>query len=99
MAHHDLSEELYANVENWAAHPDFTEAERIALEYTEKFAIDHLALDAGFFERMRAHWTDDEIVEISICVGTWMSLGRVVRVLGAEVACPLPIAVNEPSAG
>ena len=98
MAHHDLSEDLYANVARWADHPNFTQAERVALEYTEKFALDHQALDAAFFDRMRAHWTDDEIVEISICVGTWMSLGRVIRVLGAEVSCPLPIAVNDPSA-
>ena len=95
MAHHDLSEDLYANVENWETHEGFTEAERIALEYTEKFASDHHALDAAFFQRMHGHWSDEEIVEISICVGTWLSMGRVVRVLGAEVACPLPIYVNE----
>jgi len=95
LAHHDLSEQLYANVENWANHPDFTAAERIALEFTEKFALEHRTLDVKFFDRMHEHWTDEEIVEISICVGTWMSLGRVVRVLGAEVSCPLPIAVNE----
>jgi alkylhydroperoxidase family enzyme len=97
LAHHDLSEDLYANVSRWADHPDFTQAEQIALEYTEKFALDHTALDADFFDRMRTLWTDDEIVEISICVGTWLSLGRVIRVLGAEVSCPLPIAVNDPA--
>ena len=95
MAQHELSEDLYANVQNWQRYPGFTQAERIALEYTEKFASDHLKLDAPFFERMREHWSDEEIVEISICVGTWLAMGRVVRVLGAEVACALPIQVNE----
>ncbi len=95
MAQHELSEPLYANVGNWSDYPGFSEAERIALEYTEKFASDHRALDAAFFERMREHWSDEEIVEISICVGTWLAFGRVVRVLGAEVACALPVHVNE----
>jgi alkylhydroperoxidase family enzyme len=95
LAHHELSEDLYANVANWQTHPGFTDAERIALEYTEKFATDHHKLDGPFFERMHEHWSDEEIVEISICVGTWMSMGRVVRVLGAEVACALPIQVND----
>ena len=96
MAHNDLSEDLYSNVENWASYPDFSEAERLALEFTEKFALDHHALDDAFFERMRAHWSDEEIVEISVCVGTWLSMGRVVKVLDASVSCPLPIRVNQP---
>ncbi len=95
MAHHELSEDLYANVENWSSHAGFTAPERIALEYTEKFATDHHSLDGAFFERMHEHWSDEEIVEISICVGTWLSMGRVVRVLGAEVSCALPLSINE----
>lgn len=95
MAQHDLSEDLYENVGEWSTHPSFSAAERVALEFTEKFALDHQKLDAAFFERMREHWRDEQIVEISICVGTWLSLGRVVRVLGAEVACSLPIQVNQ----
>ena len=99
MAHHELSEDLYANVANWSGHEGFTPKERIALEFTEKFAVDHHALDAAFFDRMREHWSDDEIVEISICVGTWLSLGRVTRVLGAEVSCPLPLQLGQAAAG
>ena len=52
MAQHELSEPLYANVGNWSDYPGFSEAERIALEDTEKFASDHQALDAAFFERL-----------------------------------------------
>jgi hypothetical protein len=28
-------------------------------------------------DRMRAQFSDEEILEISICVGTWLSLGRI----------------------
>ena len=96
MARNELSEDLYTNVQNWASYPDFTDAERIALEFAEKFALDHHALDNAFFERMRGHWSDDQIVEISICVGTWLAMGRVVKVMDASVSCPLPIQINQP---
>ena len=52
MAQKQLNEELYANVANWEEYPEFSDAERVALEFTEKFALDHLALDAGFFEQI-----------------------------------------------
>lgn len=96
MAHNELSEDLYANVEGWATFPDFSDAERIALEFTERFALDHHSLDDAFFERMRKLWSDEEILEISICVGTWLAMGRVVKVMDASVSCPLPLQVNKP---
>ena len=48
----------------------------MALEYVEKFALDHTSLDDAFFDRLREHYRDAEILEISICVGTWLSLGE-----------------------
>ena len=96
MAQNELSEDLYASVASWATHPELSDAERVAIEFAEKFALDHQSLDDAFFARMRRFWSDEEIVEISICVGTWLSLGRVVKVLDASVSCPLPIQVNQP---
>ena len=96
MAPHGLSEELYASVADWRTYPHYTEAERIAIEYAEKFAIDHTALDDAFFERMRRWYSDEQIMEISICVGTWLMMGRIVMVMGVNAACPLRLPLAEP---
>ncbi|MCE2391189.1 MAG: hypothetical protein J4G09_06845 [Proteobacteria bacterium] len=96
MARHGLSEELYANVSNWADHPGFSDAERIAIEYTEKFAVDHTALDDAFFARMREHFDSEEILEISVCVGTWLMMGRIVMVTDVAVSCPLELSLDPP---
>jgi alkylhydroperoxidase family enzyme len=91
LAQHDLSEELYANVANWATYPGYTDAERVVLEYTEKFLTDHLTIDQTLFDRLRKHFTDEFIFEMTLCIAGWSALGRVMQVMDASVSCPLVI--------
>lgn len=98
MARTGLTEELYANVASYATYPDYSEAERIAIEYTEKFALDHKKLDDTFFDRMREHFTDEEIMEISVAVGTWLMMGRITMVMDVAVSCPIQLALEDPAA-
>jgi alkylhydroperoxidase family enzyme len=94
---HGLSEELYARVGDWRIYPDYSEAERIAIEYAEKFALDHTRLDDAFFARMRRHYSDEQIMDIAICVGTWLMMGRIVMVMDAGVSCALRLPLQEPA--
>ena len=95
MAPADLSEALYANVADWATYPDYTDAERIAIEYAEKFALEHHALDDAFFARMREHYSDEEIMEIAVCVGTWLMMGRITMVMDVDVSCPIRLDLTD----
>ncbi len=97
MAPLELNEELYQNVSEWRTYPGYTEAERIAVEYAEKFATDHKTLDDAFFERLREHFSDEEILEISICVGNWLMMGRITMVMDVAVSCPLRLDLEEPN--
>ena len=99
MAPHRLSEELYGNVASWRSYPGYTDAERIAIEYAEKFAIEHTSLDDAFFTRMRRFYSDEQIMEIAICVGTWLMMGRIVMVMDAGVSCALRLPLEEPASG
>ena len=63
---------------------------RLAAEYAERFALDHHGLDDDFWDRMKAAYTDAEIVELSMCLGSWIAFGRLNRVLGLDTACTLP---------
>jgi hypothetical protein len=59
-------------------------------EYAERYAVDHHGLDEEFWTRMRAAYSDAEIVELSMCLGSWLGFGRLNRVLGLDTACVLP---------
>jgi alkylhydroperoxidase family enzyme len=98
LAPHRLSEELYAHVAQWQTYPDYTDAERVAIEYTEKFATDHKKLDDAFFARMREHFSDEEILEISVCVGNWLMMGRITMVMDVNTSCPIRLPLEEPEA-
>ena len=40
---------------------------------------------------MRAAFTDPEIVELGVCVGMWVSQGRLNRILDIDGACRVPL--------
>ncbi len=79
-----LTDELYAAVDHTHDRPEFTERERLAAEYAERFAYDHQRLDAPFWARMTAAFSDQEIVELSVTVGFCLGIGRVLAVLDVE---------------
>lgn len=77
-------------VTEWRTTPDFDTRTRLAAEYAERYALDHHGLDDEFWSRMRAAYDDREIVELSMCLGSWIAFGRLNRVLGLDAACVLP---------
>ena len=56
--------------------------ERLAVEYAERFAIDHASIDDQFIERLRGSFTDPEILDLTICLSAFLGLGRTLRALG-----------------
>jgi alkylhydroperoxidase family enzyme len=77
-------------VTEWRTTPGFDERTRLAAEYAERYAQDHHGLDAGFWNRMKRCYSDREIVELSMCLGSWLAFGRLNHVLGLDAACVLP---------
>ena len=88
MAEQGVDEELYAHVED-PEHGDYSDQERLAIEYAEKFALDHLSIDDAFWARLREHFTDAEILDLTICTGNWLAFGRLTQVLKLDVVCDL----------
>jgi alkylhydroperoxidase family enzyme len=86
LAEQGVDEELYAHV----ADPDggdYSDQERLAIEYAERFALDHRSVDDAFFARLHEHFTDPEILDLTICVGNWLAFGRLTMVLDLDEAC------------
>lgn len=78
-------------VVNWRTTDAFDERTRLAAEYAERYATDHHNLDDEFWARMAAHYTQTEIVELTMSIGSWLAFGRLNRVLGLDTACALPV--------
>ena len=77
-------------VENWRTTDAFDDRTRLAAEYAERYALDHHGLDDEFWKRMTAHYSQREIVELSMCLGSWLAFGRLNHVLGLDTQCVLP---------
>lgn len=48
-------------------------------------------MDDELWARLHAAFTDDELVDLGICVGAWMALGRFNRVFDIDGACRVPL--------
>ncbi|NUR93593.1 MAG: carboxymuconolactone decarboxylase family protein [Nonomuraea sp.] len=87
----DRVEDSFADaVAAWATTDAFDERTRLAAEYAERYALDHHGLDEDFWSRMTAHYSQLEIVELSMSIGSWLAFGRLNHVLGLDTACTLP---------
>ncbi|MFT7653657.1 MAG: alkylhydroperoxidase family enzyme [Limisphaerales bacterium] len=47
-------------------------------------ALDHHNMDDGFFDRMRAHFNDEQILELGMMIGQFIGFGRLLMVLDLE---------------
>jgi AhpD family alkylhydroperoxidase len=77
-----LTEEFYDHVGVHGDEASFTQQELVAMDYAERFAIDHLSIDDAFVDRMRESFTDPEILDLTICLAAFLGLGRTLRALG-----------------
>ncbi|MGW7054394.1 carboxymuconolactone decarboxylase family protein [Streptomyces sp. NPDC054887] len=85
-----VEEEFAGAVERWPTTDAFDDRTRLAAEYAERYALDHHGLDDAFWTRMTAHYDQTQIVELTMCVGSWLAFGRLNRVLGLDTVCVLP---------
>jgi len=85
-----VTEDDYASVLEWRTHDGYSERERLVIDYAERFALDHHSIDGDFYARLRAAtFTDAEILDLTVCIGGWMALGRTLHVLGLDDACKI----------
>jgi AhpD family alkylhydroperoxidase len=71
-----VSEALVCSLEKPQEAADLTEAEKVAIRYGELMATDHLAIDDALYDRLRAHFTEAEIVELGMTVAFFVGFGR-----------------------
>ena len=73
-----------ADVACWRESAVLTVRERLAAEYAQRFALEHLGMDDDFWARLHGAFDDDEIVDLTICCGMFLGMGRTLAVIGVR---------------
>ena len=78
------AEDKIGAVEQAATSPLFDEAERAALAFAEAMTVTGRRVDDALFARVRAHFTEAQVVELSAAVGLENFRSKFNTALGIE---------------
>ena len=76
-----LSTEKISALHDYATSVLFTDAEKVALEYADAMTDTARDVDDALFERLRAHYDDDAIVELTMLIAWENASSRFNRAL------------------
>jgi alkylhydroperoxidase family enzyme len=76
------------SLERPAEAPDLTDREKAALHYADLLATDHLAVDDATFEELGQHFSDEEVLELGVHIGTCVGFGRLAATFDLVDALP-----------
>lgn len=62
--------------------PRFSEAEKIALRYADQMYLDPSKVDAAFYDEMKKHWTEAQIMELGGFISFHYSMQVFMRSMG-----------------
>ncbi len=85
----DVSEDFYRAVLDGTGE-GLSERERCAAEFARLYCEDHTSLDDAFWARLRAAFSDEELVDLALSVGSWLALGRFNQVFDIDGGCRVP---------
>ena len=79
-------------VTRWRESALFSAAERVALEYAERITNTHEQVEDALFERVKAHFTEAQIVELTAAVAFENFRSKFNPALGVEAQgfCLIP---------
>lgn len=87
-------DETLAAVSQYATSDLFTEAEKVAIEYAERFSTDSANIDDAFMDRLKQQFTAAEIVDMTLVIGKYVAMGRFMQVLDLDQACNISFDAN-----
>lgn len=81
-----------ASVADYATSPLFSAADRVALEYAERFCLDSARIPDTLLDRLQEHLGPAAVVDLTLVIGKYLAMGRFMQVLGLDQACVLSYA-------
>jgi len=86
----EVEEEFYEAVGTRGDLSGLSPREALAAEFAQLYSQDHLGMDDAFWDRLHDSFSDDELVDLALCVGSWLALGRFNQVFDIDGACRVP---------
>ena len=84
-----VTEGLLLRVHRYRENDDYTAAEKVAVEYAERFCTDSARIDDDLVSRLREHLDDGAVVELTLVIAKYLAFGRFMQVLGLDQTCTL----------
>lgn len=85
-----IPEELYEHVMQWRTWPGYTERERLAIEFCERYLLDYQSMcgDEDLWARLDSSFSETEIGDLCLLCGHWDAAAKMFHLLlGLEDAC------------
>lgn len=93
-----VTDELLLGVAGWRNDGVYSDAEKVALEFTERFCGESQSISDELLARLEEHFDSGEIVELSLVIGKYLSQGRFMQVLGLDQdSCTVPAGLLDES--
>ena len=92
MRESDQGEARLTDVAGWRDSPLFSEPEKVALEYAERMTITGQSIDDALFARLKQHYSEAQIVELTAVIALENFRSKFNPALGIEAQgfCLLP---------
>ena len=84
-----IDEALLLGVRRYSETDDYTAAEKVAIEYAERFCTDSARIDDDLMSRLQEHFDAGAVVELTLVIAKYLAFGRFMQVLGLDQTCTL----------
>jgi alkylhydroperoxidase family enzyme len=88
VAADSFSEDDVCSLERPAEAENLDERERLAVDFGERFATNHLSVDDDYFERLKSHFSEAEIIELMLHCALYVGMGRMAALLDMTEELP-----------
>lgn len=80
-------EDALSRVARWREDGSFSDIERLALDYAERFSLAPQTIDDELMGELRRHLGDALLVDLSISIAKYVAFGRLITALDLDQVC------------
>jgi alkylhydroperoxidase family enzyme len=88
VAADSFSEDDVCSLEKPQEAENLDEREKLAIDLGERFATNHLAIDDAYFEKLEAHFSEAELIELMLHCALYVGMGRMAALLDMTEELP-----------
>jgi alkylhydroperoxidase family enzyme len=73
---HGYTEDQVEHLADFRTRSDFSDKEKVALEFAERMTTNPQGIDEELWSRLRAHFDEGEVIELSAAIGLFNYFNR-----------------------